>query len=158
MYQYKINQHPFIDFYLAIEGFSSDIFEFSDSKILISDQTENQQQQQQQQTDCSSINFSAIASSTDRDSPPPISKPSRKIYGIQVWFDYFNEIIKYIFHSSGPPQLSTMLSVSDALDSPFETPLDTLEDAIEYSSSKKSESLNIQRKKGLENKTLIRNK
>ncbi|CAF4782151.1 unnamed protein product, partial [Rotaria sp. Silwood2] len=48
----------------------------------------------------------------------------------------------------GPPQLSTMLSISDTLDSPFEIPLDIHEETIDNSITQKSESLNIQQQKG----------
>jgi hypothetical protein len=49
----------------------------------------------------------------------------------------------------GPPQLSTMLSVNESLDSPFETPPETREGTVENSISQRSESLNIKQKKGL---------
>jgi len=48
----------------------------------------------------------------------------------------------------GPPQLSTMLSTIEPLDSPYENPIDTHGETVENSMNHKSELLNIQQEKG----------
>ncbi|CAF3533517.1 unnamed protein product [Rotaria sp. Silwood1] len=113
------------------EGFSADIFEYPNSQPLTSIQSKNKQQRQQ--IEQNSRNFIRISSSTDQElllptpTPPPPTAPPKRIHG--------------------PPQLSTMLSVSDILDSPFEIQFDTHEETIENLKSQKSESLNIQEQK-----------
>ncbi|CAF1311995.1 unnamed protein product [Rotaria sordida] len=102
------------------EGFSADTLEYSNSQLLTCIQSENKQQIEKDPR-----NLSPILSSTDQESP----LPPKRIYG--------------------PPQLSTMLSVSDALDSPFETITDNHEETIDNSISQKSESLNIEQRKVL---------
>ncbi|UJR29254.1 hypothetical protein I4U23_010468 [Adineta vaga] len=81
-----------------------------------------------QQTEDFSSNFLPILSSTDHESPTPTPPLPRRIYG--------------------PPQLSTMLSVSELLDSAYETPLDTHEETVGNAKVSKTESRNILQKKG----------
>ena len=49
----------------------------------------------------------------------------------------------------GPPQVSTMLSINEQLESPYESPFDTHEETVENPVYKRFESLNIEQKKGL---------
>ncbi|CAF1102255.1 unnamed protein product [Adineta steineri] len=104
------------------EDFSTHTSEFPEvaTSILV-------QQENIQPNDENSTVFLPTLSSTDRESPPPLPTPPKRIYG--------------------PPQLSTMLSVSELLDSPFETPLDTHEETVENPINENFESLNIQEKK-----------
>ncbi|CAF1625644.1 unnamed protein product, partial [Adineta ricciae] len=100
------------------EGFSADVSELSETQPIKSHSAEE-----------FSASFLPILSSTDLESPTPqstVPQPKR-IYG--------------------PPQLSAMLSVSELLDSAYETPLDTHEETMESPRNSKSESLNIQKKK-----------
>ncbi|CAF3761321.1 unnamed protein product [Rotaria magnacalcarata] len=109
------------------EGFTADVFELPDSEPLISIQSENNRQRQN--VEPYSRDFLPILSSTDPESPPPTrAPPPKRIYG--------------------PPQLSTMLSVTDNLDSPFEISTDAHEETLDKSIRQKSESLNIQQQKG----------
>jgi hypothetical protein len=57
-----------------------------------------------------------------------------------------------MYSTLGPPQLSTMLSVTEPLDHPFERSLSTHEETVENSITQKSDSLNIQQKKGFSGK------
>ncbi|CAF3415385.1 unnamed protein product [Rotaria socialis] len=109
------------------EGFTADVFELPDSESLISIQSGNNRQRQNSEPH--PRDFLPILSSTDPESPPPTrAPPPKRIYG--------------------PPQLSTMLSVTDNLDSPFEISTDAHEETLDKPIRQKSESLNIQQQKG----------
>ena len=53
-----------------------------------------------------------------------------------------------LFSVLGPPQLSTMLSMTEPFDHPFESLRETQEESPEPFQTQKSDSLNIQQKKG----------
>lgn len=66
---------------------------------------------------------------------------------------YFDNKILYLY--LGPPQLSTMLSVTDTLDSPFEITNDINEETSDKSIRNRSQILNIRQRTSSENKLFL---